>query len=345
MPYGSLCSCFSSVKVHNMDTDYQTGQLVINELSYKWQRTNGDSFQVGPLTATIEPGQQIVIVGESGAGKSTLMKLLAGLLQPDQGTIYLDGKQVLGPDFKLVAGDERILLMDQHPVFSPGLTLKQILLHELRHYEKEWSGREADRLLELCGLSRYSNQPANQLSGGEQQRLALAMTLATHPTVLLLDEPVSKLDHHLKSTLVSAVRDIIADEGVTAIWTLHEPELTLAIADLIWVMQDGQLVQTGTAKQVYFNPITARVAGLLGDFNIVHDDLQAELGISHRKIIRPSELELTPNQNGPWLIIKQVFLGSGYSSVLIHETHQIWSLRVFTTYPLDTSFRFKVSTT
>lgn len=311
-----------------MEDNEQDRGLVISGLAYSYEQSDDRVFSLGPITSSVKPGGQIVLIGESGAGKSTLMRLLAGHLQPSQGSITVDGKQVLGPDFKLVSGDERILLMDQQPAFSPKLSIRQIILHELRHYEREWAHKEADRLLELCGISRYSHKEAKYLSGGEQQRLALAMTLATHPSVLLLDEPVSKLDHHLKSELVNAVRQIVEEEGITAIWTLHEPELTLSIADEIWVMQDGQLVQQGNPEHVYFKPDNDRVAGLLGDYNLLTEALATDLKVSHNRILRPSSLMLSEPGTGHWMLTQQVFLGYGYMNILTNPDYAGCELKV-----------------
>lgn len=255
--------------------------LQFQDLSYAYA-SKQDGQVVQGLSGAIYPGKHTVVMGPSGSGKSTLLKLLAGHLKPATGHIFLDGKPLPGPDVQLVPGHPDIALLDQLPVFTPRLTAQQALVHAMRDYERTWAQAEAIRLLELVQLGHYAHQHPSTLSGGEQQRLALVLTLCTRPRVLLLDEPLSRVDPYLRGQLALVLASLAADYEVAMLWTLHEPALALGIADELWLMNKGQWLQQGSPQTVYEQPVNLLAAHLLGEASELPDGA----------ILRPHELDV-----------------------------------------------------
>lgn len=264
-------------------------------------------FALAGISGDLYAGEHTVLIGVSGSGKSTLMALAAALLGPSKGQILLHGLPVPGPSERLVPGHEAIVLMRQQPEFSLGMTCSQLLMQHLRAYERTWAEAETLRLLTLCGLYHFQDRLPTTMSGGEQQRLALAIALSTHPAVLLMDEPLSKIDPHQKAQLAADLKQIAAEEGVACLWVLHEPELALLIADHIWVMQDGVIVQQGDTQAIYFRPQTLAIGELLGPINLLPTHLWDRFpqAIAQSGFLRPSQVLITPDMP----VLRTQFLG------------------------------------
>lgn len=278
--------------------------LSFRDLSYSF--LNG-GFALTGISGDLYAGEHTVLIGVSGSGKSTLMALAAALLGPNHGQILLHNEPVPGPDQRLVPGHESIVLMRQQPEFSLGMTCRQLLMQHLRAYERTWAEAETLRLLKLCGLYHFQDRLPNTMSGGEQQRLALAIALSTHPAVLLLDEPLSKIDPYQKAQLAADLKQIAAEEGVACLWVLHEPELAILIADQIWVMQHGSIVQQGDTETVYFCPQTLSIGELLGPINQLPAHLWDRFPKAKAQggFLRPSQVPITSDMP----VLRTQFLG------------------------------------
>jgi ABC-type Fe3+/spermidine/putrescine transport system ATPase subunit len=213
---------------------------------------------------TQQPLEKIAISGETGSGKTTLLKIIAGLVQPDSGTIRLEQQRVLGPDEQLIAGHRSIAYLSQYFELR-----NNYWVHELLQYANELTQAEADAIYTVCRIEHLLQRRTNQLSGGEKQRVALARLLTTSPKLLLLDEPFSNLDLGHKSIIKTVIADITERLNISCIMTSHDAPDVLSWADTVLVMKDGQIIQQGKPEQVYRHPVNEYCAALFGEYNLL----------------------------------------------------------------------------
>ena len=225
------------------------------------------SFEKGVPVVNIQSlaiaqGQIVAIVGESGSGKTTLMRLIAGLETPSTGKIALANAVV--NDNKIFTSPERrnIGFVFQDYALFPHLTVKENIEYGLSKNDN--ASTRVLEVLELVALTGYENRYPHQLSGGQQQRVALARALAPNPALLVLDEPFSNLDTSLKLQLRNEVFSILKNTGVTALFVTHDVDDAIAIADKIVVLKNGEIIQKGTAEEIYKLPATLDIATLFG---------------------------------------------------------------------------------
>ncbi|WP_439882460.1 ABC transporter ATP-binding protein [Pontibacter sp. MBLB2868] len=269
------------------------------------------------ITFTQQAFQNIAIAGETGSGKSTLLKVIAGLAQPDAGHVFFEGEQVIGPEEKLVAGQEGIAYLSQHFELPHSLRVEQVL-----RYANTLTTEEAVMLYEVCQITHLLNRKTSELSGGERQRIALARLLSTSPRLLLLDEPYSNLDMVHKGTLKSVIKDIGDELDISCILISHDPHDTLSWADYILVLKEGRVVQQGLPEDIYRLPENEYVAGLFGKYNLITTTALAGAeggeGNEGDLIVRPEDLKLVAHAGGamPGIIQDIVYFGSFYELVI-----------------------------
>ena len=227
-------------------------------------KRNGDVFAVEGISFEQKPLQKIAIAGETGSGKSTLLKIIAGLVQPDTGTVLFEQQRVLGPNEKLMPGHEGIAYLSQHFELHNHYRIEEIL-----DFENRLPDEQANTLYEVCRISHLRHRWTHELSGGERQRISLARLLITSPRLLLLDEPFSNLDMIHKSILKSVIHDIGELMNITCILISHEPLDTLSWADEILVMRNGHIIQQGSPENIYHHPVDTYIAGLFGKYNLL----------------------------------------------------------------------------
>lgn len=219
---------------------------------------------VKEVSFALEPRQRLGIAGETGAGKSSLLKMIAGLLQPDQGEIFFEQRRVLGPEEKLLPGHPAIAYLSQHFELINHYRVEEFLALS-NVLEKE----EAARLYVRCGIDHLLKKKTTQLSGGERQRVALANAVGKRPRLLLLDEPFSNLDFANKENIKELLVSLELTYSVTSLIVSHDASDLLSWADTILLMQKGQIVQQGLAQTLYLKPLNAYCAGLLGAYTQV----------------------------------------------------------------------------
>lgn len=222
---------------------------------------------VRPLNLQLQEGEVAALVGGSGSGKTTLLRLLAGLEEPDTGVVLFRNIAVKGPADQLIAGHPAIRLVHQHFELAHRLSVYDNVSQKLRHLHRDEQQAQTSELLHICRLSHLHRQQVEELSGGEKQRLALARTLAEAPALLLLDEPFSNLDPVLKEEIKEELFAYIRRKGITAILVSHDPKDALSLADTVWVLQEGRLLQKGRPKEVYYQSVSLLVASLFGKIN------------------------------------------------------------------------------
>jgi iron(III) transport system ATP-binding protein len=223
-------------------------------------------FKLQDITFSQRKNQKISIAGETGSGKSTLLKIIAGLEQADSGEVLLNEEHVKGPDENLVPGHPLIAYLTQDFELPKFLRVEQVL-----SYANNLTPGEANALFEVCEIAHLLARKTDELSGGERQRIALAKLLITSPKLLLLDEPFSNLDMVHRNTLKNVLKGICKRLKITCILVSHEPMDVLSWADKIIVMKDGNIVQKGSPKKIYNNPVNEYCAGLFGNYNLISE--------------------------------------------------------------------------
>lgn len=231
----------------------------------------GDPFQFG--NASIMPGQIVVMVGPSGAGKSTLMKLLRGELDPGEGQVFIDGKQVETRKKRLVLDDSKAGWVPQLDDLQSMLSLEDNIGHHILRMDDQEKQHRIDELKKAMHLEAYSGQKTKTLSGGQRQRVSIAKAMAGRPPVLLMDESLAQLDLRTKSSILLDLKELVKRENFCALLVLHDPADALLIADELWVIQEGRLVQQGNPKSIIESPINHHIAGLFDYINVVPKDL------------------------------------------------------------------------
>lgn len=215
----------------------------------------------------VADGTTLSLLGPSGSGKSTLLRIVAGLEHPDRGYVLLGGDDVTGaPAHRRGVG---VVFQDQ--ALFPHLDVAGNVGFGLRMAGVDRTGRarRVGEVLDLVGLPGYERRDPATLSGGEAQRVALARALAPQPAVVLLDEPLAALDQLLREHLLVELRAMFDELAVTVVAVTHDPTEAAALGDRIAVLLDGRIAQVGTAGEVIAAPVSADVAGLVGQRNVV----------------------------------------------------------------------------
>lgn len=233
---------------------------------------------LGGVSLLAERGAVTCLVGASGSGKTTLLRLAAGMLKVQAGEIRLDGQLVADTGRSPPPEKRDIGLVFQEGALFPHLSVAQNVGFGLRDATTR-DARVAE-LLSLIGLSRYAGRRPHELSGGQQQRVALARALAPSPRVLLLDEPFGSLDARTRRELRNDVREILNSQDTVAILVTHDPEEAMEMGDRIVYLEEGRIVQSGSAAAFYDAPLTADVARTFSMANVVDGMIKGERVLS-----------------------------------------------------------------
>lgn len=242
-----------------------------------YDRAKGNEVQaVRPVTTTIKPGKLTTLLGPSGCGKTTLLRLIAGFEQPTTGNIFIGeenqtnvmaNKRDIGFVFQNYALFPHMNIFDN---VSYGLRLKKMPASKIKEAVKE--------VLEVVGLEGMENRYPNQISGGEQQRVALARVIVTRPRVLLFDEPLSNLDAKRRVQMRLEIKQLQKMLSITSLYVTHDQEEALAISDQVIVMNKGTIEQMGTPQEIYSNPQSVFVANFVGKTNVLPVKVKSQAG-------------------------------------------------------------------
>ena len=229
-------------------------------------RSFGRHPAVSDVSFTLDKGVFAVLFGPSGCGKSTLLRMIAGLERPDRGTIAISGRLVSG-DVHVPPESRQVGLVFQDLALFPNMTVAANIAFGLQGVSD--GSTRVEEMLKLLRLEPLRDRLPHELSGGEQQRVAVARSLAPDPDVLLLDEPFANLDAQLRERVREELIEILKRTATTVIMVTHDREEALSAADELMVMIDGALVQSGDSREIYEQPVNKEVGLLLGDGNLV----------------------------------------------------------------------------
>lgn len=226
----------------------------------------GSVTAVDHIDLSIGQGKLFSFLGPSGCGKTTTLRMIAGLETPTEGEIVVDG-EVLSDSKRVVLPEKRNMgMVFQSYAVWPHMTVSDNVAYGLKIKKQPRSDieKKVRETLSLVGLADYQDRYPTQLSGGQQQRVALARAIVIHPSVLLMDEPLSNLDAKLRIEMRNAIKMIQNDVGITTIYVTHDQEEAMAVSDRIAVMNAGVIQHVGTPKNIYQRPANLFVAGFIG---------------------------------------------------------------------------------
>ena len=236
------------------------------------QKSFGKGKVLENIDFEVDDGKVVSLLGPSGCGKTTTLKVIAGLLQPDEGTIFIGDQNIT----KLPPEKRGTVIVFQDHLLFPHLNVEQNIgfgLKMAKHPKKEIKD-QVEEMLDLVKLKGTNHKYPHELSGGQQQRIALARALAVSPKVLLLDEPFSNLDPKLRQEIRELTFEIQRNLGMTTILVTHDKEEALMSSDKIAFMQDGKIKQFGTPEELYQRPNSIEVAHFLGEKNFIPGRIQ-----------------------------------------------------------------------
>ena len=228
----------------------------------------GEKVILDNVSLDIKRGEFVTLLGPSGCGKTTLLRMLAGFMQPDSGTITMEDKDILSmPPHKrpLNTVFQRYALFPHLNVYENiafGLKLKKVNPKEIE--------KRVRKALKMVSMTDYEDRDVNSLSGGQQQRVAIARAIVNQPQVLLLDEPLAALDLKMRKDMQMELKQMHEALGITFIYVTHDQEEALTLSDTIVVMSEGKIQQIGTPIDIYNEPVNSFVADFIGESNILN---------------------------------------------------------------------------
>ena len=291
----------SSLSIRNLTRDYGDGAPALSGFSLE-----------------IPKGSLLSLVGESGSGKTTLLRIIAGLETQDDGEVYLDGEKILNPSQKLVPGYDGIQLIHQQHNLHPHSTVEENIVRPLLSYGEGYKRYRVETILDLLKLQKHRGKFPRELSGGQQQKVAIGRALGVEPGVLLMDEPFSSLDNIQKRGLIDELRVIFEQLQVTVVMVSHDVDEAMMLTEQLCILRHGKLVQRGLGRDIHQKPMDFYVANLFSDLNPIPD-----LSDTY---IRPSDLFLGRNSGGliGEVVSSQYLTSHNRLQILLEGSQILW---------------------
>ena len=282
--------------------------VVLKDVAKRWNGQLG----VEGISLEIPEGSFTALLGPSGCGKSTTLRLLAGLELPDEGQIFIDGKDVTTS----AASDRNLSMVFQSYALFPHLSVVENVVFGLkvRRVPKKERQEKLHRALEITGLLGYENRKPGELSGGQRQRVALARAIIAGQRLCLMDEPLSNLDAKLRNSVRKDIKKLQRDLGITVVYVTHDQTEAMSMADTVVLMKDGHIQQVGTPENLYNSPNNTFVAEFVGAPPMALIGTDALSGFEHGKTIgvRAENIKIVPKGEGrlSCTVNESEFLGS-----------------------------------
>ena len=308
--------------------------LTLKNISRRFVKDNEEFMAVYNINLEVVPGEFLTFLGPSGCGKTTTLRMIAGFETPTAGQILMDGVDIT----RVPANERGLGFVFQNYALFPHMKIFDNVAYglKIRGEKGEAAAKKVREALAMVGLTKAEHRYPNQLSGGEQQRVALARVLVLRPKLLLMDEPLSNLDAKLRLHMRTEIRRIQQEMQITCLYVTHDQKEALTMSDRIMVMNRGHIDQLGTPMQLYEDPATAFVADFIGQANLIRgtlrgvDDqgwglfaigekvLKARLGKQNPPtvnekallVVRPENLTMSASDNAvPMRIVNRLFEG------------------------------------
>ena len=290
----------------------------------------------------IEEGKFYTLLGPSGCGKTTILRIIAGFSEASEGDVYFEGKRIND----VPANQRQVNTVFQDYALFPHMNVFENVAFglKIKKLPKNKIKEKVEEALRLVRLAGYENREISEMSGGQRQRVAIARAIVNEPKVLLLDEPLSALDLKLRTDMQYELRELQQRLGITFIFVTHDQEEALAMSDEIFVLNQGEIVQSGTPVDIYDEPINNFVADFIGESNIIKatmiDDYLIEIvgkqfecvdgGMRKNEpveiVIRPEDLSLTTVEQGKLVarVDTQLFRGVHYEIICYDAEGNEW---------------------
>jgi ABC-type Fe3+/spermidine/putrescine transport system ATPase subunit len=268
----------------------------------------GNICVANDINLFINEGEIFTILGKSGSGKTTFLRMIAGLETPDNGQITINKKEVFSNNLNLPPKDRSIAVVFQNYALLPHLSIASNIT-----FGSDVSKADLEEVLEKTKLKGQENKLPHELSGGQQQRVALARAIITKPKILLLDEPLSNIDTELRVLLRVELKEMIKSFGITALFITHDKEDAFYLSDRIAIMHGGDILQVGSAKEIYHHPADLYCANFLGKMT----------KISQNSYIRPEHINISENGKYDAIIKSIVFYGSFYEIIIKTQNEEL----------------------
>lgn len=300
-----------------------------------------DDAVLKDISFDIEEGKFYTLLGPSGCGKTTILRIIAGFSEATEGDIYFDQKRIND-----IPANKRLVntVFQDYALFPHMNVFENVAFGLIKKLPKAEIEKKVMEALSLVQLKGYEKREISEMSGGQRQRVAIARAIVNEPKVLLLDEPLSALDLKLRTDMQYELRELQQRLGITFIFVTHDQEEALAMSDIIFVMNKGKIVQSGTPVDIYDEPISHFVADFVGESNIVsgtmiEDNLVEFVGKRFEcvdggmrpnepveVVLRPEDLSITTVDRGK-LVVKvdtQLFRGVHYEIICYDEDGNEW---------------------
>ena len=275
------------------------------------------------ITFDIKEGELVCILGPSGCGKTTLLNIIGGFVSDYSGDVFLSDENInnIPPEKREIA-----TVFQSYGLFTHKNVIDNVSYGlKLLKIDKNTREKRAKEMLEKVGLAGYEKKKIKELSGGEQQRVAIARSMVLNPKLLLLDEPLSNLDVHLRDVMRKEIKRIQKQFGVTMIIVTHDQEDAFKLADRVIVINEGHIEQVGTPEELYKNPKNNFILRFIGENNIIDENLT----------IRPEEISIKLDSSGEGKVVDVTYLGATVEYLV--ETSDGNTLKVLT---MSTAERF-----
>lgn len=324
------------IQLRHVTKKYEDGFIALKDINLK-----------------IKAGKFYSLLGPSGSGKSTILRIIAGFSEPSEGQVYFAGRDITD----LAPAKRQINTVFQNYALFPHLNVFENVAFGLRIKKKPSAEIKTavKKALHMVRLDGYANREISELSGGQQQRVAIARAIINRPQVLLLDESLSALDKRLRKEMQFELRGIQKKLGITFIFVTHDQEEALSMSDEIFVLNNGQIQQSGSPEAVYDEPINDFVARFIGDSNILPGRMikDFEVEFANQKfqcadagmrpnekveiVIRPEDLEITSPQAGKLVVTAQtqLFLGDHFEIKAVDADENEWLIHSTNACPLN----------
>lgn len=295
--------------------------LSLKNISKKYK----DKEILNNISFDIKEGELVCILGPSGCGKTTLLNIIGGFISDFSGDVLLSDENInnIPPEKREIA-----TVFQSYGLFTHKNVIDNVSYGlKLLKIDKSMREKRAKEMLEKVGLAGYEKKKIKELSGGEQQRVAIARSMVLNPKLLLLDEPLSNLDVHLRDVMRKEIKKIQKQFGVTMIIVTHDQEDAFKLADRVIVINEGHIEQIGTPEELYKKPKNNFISSFIGENNIIDEKL----------IIRPEEISIKLDSSGEGKVVDVTYLGATVEYLV--ETSDGDTLKVLT---MSTAERFNI---